>query len=170
MEIRPPTVTAPTLDVPDTVALGSDIIVKWSAGNGLDITDAPPGTWVGLYHSKSCTAYNVNMHKCHIAVRVIPANTTSGEVRFSQTEYKDAGDFDVRYFAGNTRHGQGVVCRGLKEIKETYLQCMLEPAAVSRVVFVDPEEPTALDSDMPGLEATFDGGEETFEMETSAFL
>jgi len=170
VEFRPAPSTHPRLEVSDTVALGSDIVVKWTASNGLDGAVAAAGSWLGLYEKGSCLAYNVNIHKCHIAARNLPANTTSGEVRFSQSEYKEGGDFDVRYFSGDTRHGQGMVCRGLKRIQETYLQCALEVEAVSGGVFVDAEEATPLGADMPGLEATFEGGEEVFEVDSTASI
>jgi len=159
----------PTVEVEDTVSYGSDLVVRWAAGNGLQNAVAAAGSWMGLYRSKSCSSADVNIHKCYIAYRMLPENVTSGELRFNQLEYKEAGDYDVRYFTGDTRHGQGVVCRGLKEIKDTYLQCVLEASTTSRTVFVDSEEPTSLAGDIGGLEAVFDGGEELFEIEASAF-
>jgi len=170
IEIRPASAVAPTIDAADTVALGADIVVSWSSGNGLNAAVVSAGTWIGLYASKSCSSYNNNVHKCYLASHALPVNTTSGEVRFTQKEYNEAGEYDVRYFEGNTRHGQGIVCRGLKQIKETYLQCTLEAAAVSRVIFVDPEEPTPTNPNAPGLEAVFDTGDESFEIGGQRFM
>jgi len=167
IEIKPASAVAPIVEIPDIVPLGSDIVVKWYAGNGLDGATVAAGTWIGLYRKDSCFSYNFNRHKCHIASRSLLVNETAGEIAFSYSEYKVAGEFEARYFRGNTRHGQGIVCRGLKEIKDTHLQCMLEAAAISRAIYVDPDEPTYL-SDSPGmpsgLEATFDHGEEMFQM------
>jgi len=42
--------------------------------------------------------------------------------------------------------------------------------AVSGGVFVDAEEATPLGADMPGLEATFEGGEEVFEVDSTASI
>lgn len=160
--------TSPSMDIDDTIPLGSDIVVRWSTGIGLDALVVTEGTWIGLYPSRACTSYDVNIHKCYLAFKFLPVNTTSGVVRFSQNDYKEGGDFEVRYFEGDTRHGQGVVCRGLREIQETYLQCALEASAVSRSFFVDAEEPVGFGSDMPGLEALFEGGEEGYEPEMAA--
>ena len=71
----------------------------------------------------------------------------------------------MRYFTGDTRHGQGVVCRGIPEIADTYLQCTLEASVISSTIFVDPDEPSLDEgSIMPGLEASFDTGQETYEI------
>lgn len=172
IEIKPKPATGPTLEVPEVVALGSDIVVHWTAGNGLDDAKIPAGTWLGLYKSNACTAYNVNRHKCKLAHRPLPVGTTSGTVRFKRSEYENSGDFDVRFFPGDSRHGQGVVCRGLKQISDTYLQCMLEPTVTSKAIFVDSEEVTTTGPDGPGmesngLEGTWNNGEETFEIPQS---
>jgi hypothetical protein len=166
IEIKPTLAVLPTLTTPDTVALGSDIVVQWSAGNGLDGVGAPAGSWLGLYQSNACISTDIQRHKCYLAMRSLPTNVTSGEVRFSKQEYKLGGDYEVRYFMGNTRHGQGMVCRGMTEISETFLQCMLETARRSSAIFVDADEPTALAGpgiETAGLEATFDNGAESFE-------
>jgi hypothetical protein len=167
IELKPKPATGPTLEVPDVVALGSDIVITWNADNDLESAVVSAGTWVGLYKSNSCVEYDVKRHKCSLATRALPFNTTSGTVRFSRSEYLNSGEFDVRYFRGDSRHGQGVVCRGLKEISETYLQCMLEPAATSKVIFVDSEEisssPEGPGMESRGLEGTWNNGEETFE-------
>jgi len=160
-------VTKPTLQVDATVALGADIIVKWSAGTGLDNALAAPGSWVGLYRSKECSSFAVDVHRCYLAQKEVLANTTHGTIHFNMDIYKEAGDYDVRYFTGDTRHGQGVVCRGLKEISETYLQCTLEESVISSVIFVDAEEsiiPDESANSMPGLEAVFETGEDTYEV------
>ena len=88
-------------------------------------------------------------------------------MRFTARDYnREGGEYDIRYFAGDTRHGQGVVCRGLRQIKETYLQCMLEVAATSRAVYVDPDEASGTENQAisEGFEAMFDGGEETYDV------
>lgn len=167
MLIEQAPVTKPTLQVDATVALGADIIVKWNAGSGLDNARAAPGSWVGLYKSRDCSTYAVDVHKCYLAQMEVPANTTGGTLHFNMGVYKEAGDYDVRYFTGDTRHGQGVVCRGIKEIAETYLQCTLEASVTSSVVFVDAEEsiiPDESATSMPGLEAVFETGEDTYEV------
>jgi len=57
-----------------------------------------------------------------------------GEVRF---QVEQAGDYEARFFRGDTRHGQGYVCRRLPGTgASTYMHCVLEAAAVSEVVSV----------------------------------
>jgi len=178
IEIKPPPTEAPTLEMPETVPLGADIVVKWSASNGLDsskVTTA--GTWIGLYRKGSCltkgSTNTVNQHKCYLASRSLAVNTASGEVAFTYEEYKSSGDFETRYFRGDTFNGQGIMCRGLKQVRGTFLQCVLEAAVTSATsTFVDPDEATI--SQGPGLEpskleATFENGEESWAVESTGF-
>lgn len=162
---RPPA-TGPVLHVPETVGMGNDIISQWEASrNGLDQMVSTPGSWVGLYKKNECTAYGVNIHRCHLAVREVLPHTSTGSVAFHRSDYKEPGEYELRYFKGDTRHGQGVVCRGIKNIVETYLQCTLEATTVSKVIYVDPDEPSLDEGNiMPGLEATFDEGKESYEI------
>ena len=150
--------------------MGEDIVGRWSigpGGNGLNEKRVAAGSWVGLYKSKDCTSYDVNIHRCYIASVELPVNATSGVVRFKQMDYKEAGDYDLRYFAGDSRHGQGVVCRGLRRIPETYLQCALQAVVTSPMVYVDPEEPAGSGSEAEsmGFEAVFDQGDEAYDVD-----
>ena len=70
----------------------------------------------------------------------------------------------MRYFLGDSRHGQGYVCRGLRNRSEgDYVHCVLEARFTSDVVTV--VAPTAVSmsneaSDIgkvPGLESYCDG-------------
>ena len=166
---------------------GSDIVVQWAADNGLTDREVAAGSWIGLYHYGECTSATEARHKCYLAERQLPqgqsdglrqrvannavfAGTMSGAVRFSTSDYRNAGVFEVRYFKGDTRHGDGVVCRGMPGITDTFLQCMLESSATSKRIFVDADEPVAIvkesEGNIPGIEAVFHHGEEAYEPES----
>merc|ERR1711998_639771 len=90
----------------------------------------------------------------------IESGVQSGVVRFSQSDYKLGGHYDVRFFQGDTRNIQGRVCRGLKNVAhETYVQCALEPALISSPIEVwkDAKEVAEFNNEMiPGMEVMFD--------------
>ena len=167
IEVKEPTAELPVLETPLQVAYGSDIVVKWAADNGLRERSTPKGSWLGLYEKDSCTSFNVDRHRCFIAQRSLEQNVQNGTVRFSVAEYRTAGDYEVRYFSGDSRHGQGVVCRGMPQIQDTFLQCLLEDTITSDVVTVDNDDPISIGgeamSSAPGLEAVFHHGEESYE-------
>jgi len=167
IEVKVPTAELPVLEVPLQVAYGSDIVVKWSADNGLQDRQTPKGSWLGLYEKDDCTTFNVDRHRCFIASRSLEKGVQNGTVRFSVAEYRAAGDYEVRYFRGDSRHGQGVVCRGMPRIQDTFLQCLLEETITSDVVTVDNDDPITIGSEAmsgaPGLEAVFHHGEESYE-------
>merc|ERR1711871_997508 len=88
----------------------------------------------------------------------IESGVQSGVVRFSQADYKTAGEFEVRFFQGDSRNVQGRICRGMPGIAhETYVDCVLEPAIVSDKieVFVDSKNLDHLEN-IPGIEVMFD--------------
>lgn len=167
----------PSMVVPRTVPLGTEIWVHWTAGSG---RSTKAGEWVGLYKSGACpqldlhdddlfpadidTTAPLEQNKCHLAWYVLPFNKSAGTVRFSAAEYGLAvGSYEVRYFQGDSRDGQGQVCRRLQgSPSETFLYCALEHLKVSSAVEVLPslsegtyEYSTEADK-MPGLEAMID--------------
>jgi hypothetical protein len=99
-----------------------------------------------------------DQHECYLASQFIESGVQSGVVRFSQADYKTAGEFEVRFFQGDSRNVQGRICRGMPGIAhETYVDCVLEPAIVSDKieVFVDSKNLDHLEN-IPGIEVMFD--------------
>jgi len=63
--------------------------------------------WVGLYRAGTCKNQDniIGQHQCHLAYRTIPRPTQdvrswSGEICFNLDEYREAGNYDIRYFYG----------------------------------------------------------------------
>merc|ERR1712216_203026 len=143
------------------VILGQDIVVSWASNIGLQTIKSATNSWLGLYNRGECTSGTHDRHKCWKATQFIAANDMTGTVIFSQKDYKISGEYEIRYFDGNSRNGQGEVCRGQKGVpRETYVHCVLESAATSETVTVagsdinDTEELKL----RPGLEAVFGSG------------
>jgi hypothetical protein len=150
-----PTVTvSPTLVVPDSVHLGVDIVVIWNSTDGQYTRDSVPGSWLGLYRKGECNDASEWAHKCYLVAHELPSGETGGVVRFPQQEYKAAGEYEVRYFRGNSRSGQGQVCAGLRDSGTgTYLQCALQVAARSETIHVFGSIESQEDmGSIPGLE------------------
>jgi len=136
---------APTLHLPPTVSFGSELLVHWTAGDGRT-THAQD--WIGLYLEGSCpelalhdgvafpagtdTTAPVNQNQCHLATEQLPEGVAAGTVRFSAEQYgMKQGRYEARYFQGDSRDGQGVVCRRLQGSEEYFKYCALETVAVS---------------------------------------
>jgi len=157
LEILPTPATMPSISAPRSLILGQDIVVSWASNIGLQERDSVTSSWLGLFEKDSCP----DTHECHVAYQFISSGDESGTVIFSQSDYKNSGDYEVRYFKGDTRNGQGVVCRGQPGVPtETYMMCTLETAAISEGITVagqdiDETEDLAL---RPGLEAVFGHG------------
>jgi len=143
-----------TLTVPYIAGLGQEIHVSWSL-NGVK---SKGQDWVALYRKGACRqadytennpypvdedeAQRYAQNQCHLATESIPAFVSSGTVSFQQSDYKNAGEYEVRYFFGNSHSGQGVVCRGKGGLAEgyegspTYKTCALEAKAMSNTIKV----------------------------------
>jgi len=143
-----------TLSSPHVVGLGQDIVVDWSL-NGVQASGMD---WLGLYKKGECkqTDYSQDnpyplpndvvarhsQNQCYLLTAPIPAYETSGTVRFEYSSFKNAGEYEVRFFSGTSRHGQGVVCRGMGGLAEgfeesaTYESCALEAKASSNKITV----------------------------------
>ena len=76
-------------------------------------------------------------------------------LRFKQEEYLTAGEFEVRYFRGDTRNRQGLECKGLMGTTSgVYLKCKLVAATISNPVHIMAGMETREDfiPGVPGLE------------------
>jgi len=154
LEITSVSVSTPALVVPDSVHLGVDIVVVWNATDGQYAGVSIPGSWLGLYKKGSCTDVNEWQHKCYLKAHELPVGETGGVVRFPQKDYGTAGEYEVRFFRGDSRSGQGQICSGMKDSGTgTYLQCALDVAVVSGTVHVYGSIESQDDmASLPGLE------------------
>jgi len=166
IEILPPPSTSPKLSVPRTVLLGQALIVQWESNVGLQTRVTPPNTWIGLYEAGECSDDNSDApHQCYKAFQFLPTNEVGGTVIFSQQDYKVAGDYDIRYFVGDSRNGQGEVCKGMTGVDhETYIHCILNAAVTSSSIHIhgpDLRDMEDLES-TPGMEVVFAGNRGRF--------
>lgn len=156
---------SPEFDVPRSVTMGAEIIVHWRAGSSLQPRVSDGHDFVALYNAGECSQApelttiansqqlpgddDVNdaitlarwQNTCHLAVSYLPPDQESGEIRFPHSTYKNAGTYEVRYFAGDSPAGGGMVCRGLRSLADTrihgtYVHCVLESVAQSEVIHV----------------------------------
>jgi hypothetical protein len=145
----------PKLTAPQSVLLGVDIVVGWNASTEQQKRTTQKGAWIGLYKAGQCTgAVGEGRHECYLAYKLLPVGVEYGEVRFTQSEYRTAGEFDVRFMRGDTTNSQGQVCKGLtKSSAGVYLYCMIEASATSDSIHVFGSVGSIEDMDsVPGLE------------------
>jgi hypothetical protein len=165
LEILPPPAMTPQLTVPRTVMLGQDIVIHWQSNIGLQHRLSVPNTWIGLFSAGECSSSTEWRHECYKSFQFIEKGVESGTVRFSQSDYKVAGEYDVRYFVGDSRNGQGEICKGLTGVEhETYVQCFLEPAVTSSSIHIhgpDIRDMEDLEA-QPGMEVVFAGNRGRF--------
>merc|ERR1711988_1787345 len=161
IEILPTPATKPSLSVPRTVFMGQDIVVSWASNHGLQDVSSKPNSWVTLYEAGACAAGTHDLHTCWKAFQFIAAYNQTGTVIFSQRDYQVAGEYEVRYFDGDSRNGQGEQCNGLQSVNsETYVTCQLSPAATSEIINVQGSYVENIEDvgTQPGLEAVFGSG------------
>merc|ERR1711988_1081810 len=104
----------PVITTPRSVILGQDIIVHWASNNLLDTYTSTDNSWLGIYEAGACSTEDKHTrHKCYKAAQFIKVNQNSGTVIFSQSDYKISGEYEIRYFRGDSRNGQGERCDGL---------------------------------------------------------
>jgi hypothetical protein len=158
IEILAPPATKPSLSVPRNVVLGQDIVVSWASNSQFQDIASAPNSWLGLFTRGECsTADKHDRNQCWKAYQFIAARDNTGTVIFSQNDYKISGEYEVRYFKGNSRNGQGEDCRGLKDVNhETYVTCQLEAAAISEPITVMGQHVDEVEElESLGLEAVF---------------
>jgi hypothetical protein len=174
---------APMFEVDLTVGLGEDIVVRWHANHGLEERYSHSKDWIGLYRKGECSEENAfkqygeyetplpvitkhnSIHECYLGWVNLEDGKLSGVARFPVSSYKSVGEYEVRYFLGDSRHGQGYVCRGMRKRagQVAYLHCVLEAAATSSTITVAPNSAEAQSDNpsdigkVPGLESYCDG-------------
>jgi len=169
----------PVMRLPRTVPLGENIFIHWTAGSG---RVAHPQDWIGLFDAGACPQLQLHdedifpadidstapleQNRCYKAWKALPSGEVSGSIQFSAAEYDlKAGKYEARYFQGDSRNGQGIVCRRLQgSPDELYEYCALESLKVSDVVEVvapfaaGTYEYENQEDKMPGLEVMVDMG------------
>jgi len=127
--------------VPRFVELGTDMGVEWVSDIYTERV-SQPGDWIGLYRAGECdddsdVNFDSIIHKCWLAWQdVLPGGDRTGRVTFPVGDYKNAGDYELRYFYGDSNGGQGYTCLTLGNVGETYKHCLLRARATSDVVSV----------------------------------
>jgi len=157
----------PRLEVPSSVSVGSDIVVRWFP----DIYSERVShkyDWVGLYKKGECSEEDGTphhlLHKCHLAWKYTPGGFASGETRFTLAHYKGTGVYETRYFYGDSTDGQGYRCVTLGGITDTYKHCILSARQVSSSVTIGDTGTVAGMSSVPGLlEKVCDGSKKVCE-------
>jgi hypothetical protein len=83
----------------------------------------------------------------------------SGRLRFSQSEYLQAGEYDVRIFQGDSRNKNGIFCGGMQNTPhETYNQCVYESSvSASLLVYSGHDNVVDLNA-LPGMEMVWSNG------------
>ena len=114
------------------------MVVVWNTSTPLMHRLSQPGAWLGLYRAGSCgDGVGEGRHECYLASRNLPVGLPAGVVRFTQSEYKLAGDYEVRFMKGDRSNSQGRSCKGLTKSKAgTYLYCMYMASTISSKISV----------------------------------
>ena len=153
----------PSLSVPSAVLLGASISVDWTSNIGLIEKAAAANSWIGLFRAGECNEGSEWQHQCYVASKEVASlegsEALSGRVTFLFEEYKQAGEYDVRYFSGDTSDGQGRTCQGLQQSPhDTYVRCVLEATVISQPFVVQPKMKEIQDLNaISGLEVVFEG-------------
>jgi len=134
-------IRVPHMSVPENIGVKADVMVHWQASSGLDDATAVSHSldWIGLYKKGACaqtrdmaTTSN-GQNDCYLASMTLGAGgATAGSVTFLYTDTRwPAGEYEVRYFLGDSQKGNGVACRNLDNAGATLFTCALEAAATS---------------------------------------
>jgi len=159
----------PVMDVPEIVSLGMEIIIEWTADQ-LGSRLSNEYDWVGLFKKGECAQTQsmeipdpeqlVNtqnyVNKCYLqAVSLGRGGFTSGTVRFQPEAYAfTAGQYEVRYFLGESRDSNGYVCTSMPGVLDYSANCLLHAQATSSPIsVVKASSAESLDrNQLPGLE------------------
>lgn len=168
----------PMIQVPDIISLGEFITVTWYSD-----TASPRKShrldWVGLYHKGDCRRENPDsllvpsseinvdkpdyMHQCFIAREYVQPDLESGTVSFkyvdsysAQQGYHSAGEYEVRYFYGDSRDGNGYKCGLQPGTTQEGYYCALHPKGISAPISVVKSGPAEGMENVPGMEVFTD--------------
>jgi len=167
----PPVEGVPVITVPELVNIGMDIVLHWQADQ-LNGRTSHQYDWVGLFRKGECaqstdtrlpdpnqpTAEHAFINQCFLqseSMRGHEGVNTAGEVRFGPESYSyQAGEYEVRYFMGESLSDQGYTCRSIPGTVEYAGQCLLYAHMTSSTItVVKAGRADSLDpSQLPGLE------------------
>lgn len=144
----------PTLNAASEIGLGDDIMVHWHSSS---LEGAHPLDWIGLYRKGTCEqpklqtapvagatadismTSRLDQNTCHLSSQSLPGSLEAGTIIFSYQDIKlPAGEYEVRYFLGDSTHEQGVTCRDMKDLPNglDYSYCAYEASAVSGTIHI----------------------------------
>jgi len=157
----------PRLVVPQAVATGAEITVTWYP-DVYSERRSHKYDWVGLFRKGECsdeaTTLSNRLHKCYLAWKYTTPNLLTGVSSFAWSTYKVAGEYEVRYFYGDSTDGQGYRCITLDGTSDTYKQCILSARQTSSVIHVGDTGTISSMSSVPGLvEKVCDGSKKLCE-------
>merc|ERR1711871_762786 len=147
------------IDAPRQVELGTDFVAQWVADVYSESRVSHQQDWVGLYRAGECDDesdlnHDSVIHECYVAykyVDVLGEGHRTGEVRFKVQDYKNAGQYELRYFFGDSNGGQGYTCVTLGNVGATYKHCILRARATSSIVNIVTSGTSEAASGLPGL-------------------
>jgi hypothetical protein len=139
-EILPASAEGVRLVAPSMIPMGGDIVVHWEANIGFSSHVSQPGAWIGLYKKGDCDSRSAanrdTRNHCYLSFRFLPDGSAKGHVRFTVNDYKATGEFEARYFRGDSINGQGQACTGTRGVTETYTQCTFDAVFTSSAISV----------------------------------
>jgi hypothetical protein len=170
-DFLPLIVGTPRLDVPDIISLGNDITFTWYPDTSSQ-RKSHPSDWVGLYRKGECRdesaestlhppkslsmAETNHVHRCYLAWAQLEPEQLTGTVSFTYDSYKVAGEYEVRYFYGDSRDGQGFKCGLIPGTTGRSPHCVLRAKATSRTITVVKSGPAESMESIPGMETFTD--------------
>lgn len=135
--------------------------VKMMGGYCESDTDCLPAQWkekCEQHHDPTDAACNSGSHMTMCYQNRCTGGIDTGTVRFSQSEYMNSGDYDVRLFQGDARNKNGIFCGGMTGTpSETYTQCVYESSVAASVKVYNDFSNIADLNGIAGLEAVFLG-------------
>jgi hypothetical protein len=172
----PPVDGSPTMQVPELVNIGMDIIVHWNADRTLSRTSHQLD-WIGLFKKGECAQSTATrlpdpeqqqaehgfINKCFLASKAVggalsgglSGGALSGAVSFGPESYSfTAGEYEMRYFLGESSDGEGYRCTSMAGTKDYTPLCLLHAQATSTTItVVKAGSAESLDrTQLPGLE------------------
>lgn len=144
----------PTLNVASEVGVGDDVMVHWHSSS---LAGAHPLDWIGIYKKGACEQPKVqtapvagattdismttqlDQNTCYLSSQSLPGKVEGGTIIFSYQDLNfPAGEYEVRYFLGDSTHQQGMVCRDMEDLPNglDYNYCAYEASAVSSTIHI----------------------------------
>jgi len=128
--------------------------------------DCHPEEWrhkCARHHDPTDSACSDSSHLAMCYKSKCTGGIDSGTIRFSISEYQQAGDYEVRLFQGDARNKNGIFCGGMTGTPhETYTQCTYESAVNATIKVYNNRERLEDMTIVPGFEVNFNGNRGTF--------